>query len=132
MKLSVHVIDSAFGLPAAEVRVVLRRVRDTERVDLATGLTGSDGRLLIWEGDPRGTGTYELDFDLDGYYATTGNVSLFPRALLQVRITEATESLHIPLLIAPYLMLSYRGSAQHDVLPALGAAISGAQADRLW
>jgi 5-hydroxyisourate hydrolase-like protein (transthyretin family) len=65
--------------------------------------------------DPRGVGPYELGFDIDGYYATTGNVPMFPRVLLHLRIAEAAEDLHIPLLVAPHLLLSHRGSSRPDV-----------------
>jgi 5-hydroxyisourate hydrolase len=48
-------------------------------------------------------GRYRLAFDL-------GTGGFFEAATLDVRIEDASRSHHVPLLLAPYGLTSYRGS----------------------
>lgn len=112
MNLSVHVMDTAHGYPAADIRVGLRRTSLSGWIHLAEGHTGPDGALTIWQGTPCGTETFRLEFDLDRYYSTLGSVPLFPLAIVVFRVGDTGEDLHLPLLISPNLLLTYRGSAE--------------------
>jgi 5-hydroxyisourate hydrolase len=109
MNLSVYVMDTASGLPAACVRVGLVRVTMSGCTDLARGHTGEDGRLAVWRGPMCGPATFRLELDLDRYFATLGTIPLFPRAVVVLRACD--EDLHLTLLISPNLMFTYRASA---------------------
>lgn len=111
MIVSVQVVDATFGMPAADVRVQLRQGEPAEWRELTHGRTGPDGRLELWRGPSLRRGTYQLECDLDGFYSAVGCVSLFPRVLMEFRLTAETEDLHLPLVISPNFVLAYRGSA---------------------
>lgn len=110
MNLSVRVTDTTFGVPAANVQVGLQRTTVSGWVDLGNGHTGPDGRLTVWQGTVYLSATFQLEFDLDRYYSTLGCVPLFPRAVVMVRVGGTGEDLHLPVLISPNLLLTYRGS----------------------
>lgn len=104
-------MDATFGAPADNVRVGLERTTESGWIDLAEGHTGPDGRLTVWQGKLCGSAAFRLEFDLDRYYSALGSVSLFPRAIVVFRVSDADEDLHLPLLISPSFLLTYRGSA---------------------
>jgi 5-hydroxyisourate hydrolase len=110
VNLSVHITDTASGVPAANVRIALRRSTVSGWMDLAQGHTGPDGFLAVWSGESCGS-TFRLEFDLDRYYSILGSVPLFPRAITVFRASDSDEDLHLFLLISPNLLLTYRGSA---------------------
>jgi 5-hydroxyisourate hydrolase len=109
VRLSTRVIDSSFGVLAADVRVVLRRRAEDGWAQLAVGRTGSDGGLADWHEGPLGTGTYQLEFDIDGYYAALGSVPLHPRVIVEFRVSDPTLDLHLPLLVTPNSFHAFRG-----------------------
>jgi 5-hydroxyisourate hydrolase len=109
VKLSVLVIDVAFGVPGAELGARLRRRGESGWQDLSTGRTAGDGRLELCP-DPAGRGTYQLVFDLDGYYHGLGSVPLHPRAIVEFRVTDAHEDLRLALFISPHSYCTFQDS----------------------
>ncbi|PWI44837.1 hydroxyisourate hydrolase [Streptomyces sp. ICBB 8177] len=109
MKLSIHITDSAFGVAAADVDVLLRCHVDGGWKDLVRGRTGADGTLAVWSGAPLESGVYQLVCDLDGYYAILGTVPLHPRAIVEFRVSDPVADLHLPLVVSSHSCLSYRG-----------------------
>jgi 5-hydroxyisourate hydrolase len=110
MRLSVYVTDCVFGMAATDVGVLLLRRRIESGWDeLARGRTGSDGRLAVWSGQPIDVGVYQLIFDLDGYYAILGTVALYPRAIVEFRVSDPDADLHLPLMMTSNSYLTYRG-----------------------
>ncbi len=110
MSVSVHAIDASLGLPAANLRVRLRTKTDIVWEEVANGLTDHLGKLTHWHpaGLPRGT--YQLVFDLDGYFSELGAAPLYPRAIVEFRLSDPSSDLHLPLLITPTSCLTYRGT----------------------
>ncbi|HLL65029.1 MAG TPA: hydroxyisourate hydrolase [Micromonosporaceae bacterium] len=112
MSLSTHVLDTARGEPAAGIPVALHR-RDSEhggeswRV-VAEGRTGADGRLRDWvpDGEWR-AGRYRLAFDTGAYL---GPGAFFPEAIVIMEVTEPERHHHVPLLLSPFGLSTYRGS----------------------
>ncbi len=97
---STHVLDVAGGRPAAGVRVSLR----PRSGPAWEGVTGADGR---WR--PAGelkTGDYDLDFDVNDHFPAD---HLYEKVTLHIRLTESRHY-HVPLLISPFGLSSYRGS----------------------
>ena len=104
--ISTHVLDTERGVPATGVRVALYRL------DVAAGpirmtqaLTDGDGRVRDLLERPIQVGDYRLEFDI-----AHDDDSFFTRIAVDLRIEDPERSYHVPLLLAPYSMTTYRGS----------------------
>ena len=105
--ISTHVLDTERGTPAVGVHVTLYRldVGSGGPIRMTQALTDSDGRIRDLLARPLVAGEYRLEFDVaheDG--------SFFTRMAVDLRITDTERSYHVPLLLAPYSMTTYRGS----------------------
>jgi len=94
--LSTHVLDTASGRPAPGVAVSLER----DGAVVARGVTDGDGRIKELAGSLE-PGRYRLIFELVGPF--------FRRVALDVDI-GTDPKYHIPLLVAPFALTTYRGS----------------------
>jgi 5-hydroxyisourate hydrolase len=95
VSVSTHVLDTARGKPAADVRIELARGSDV----VASGTTDGDGRIP------------ELAADLEpGRYALVfwPPSPFFTRVELEVDLVDG--HYHVPLLVSPFGCASYRGS----------------------
>jgi hydroxyisourate hydrolase len=103
--ISTHVLDTAKGRPAEGVLVTLYMlVEGGQPIRMTQSLTDADGRVADLVGRPLQAGDYRLRFDV-------GNHGPFFRALaVDLRIENINRSYHVPLLLAPYGMSTYRGS----------------------
>ncbi|MGH2471492.1 MAG: hydroxyisourate hydrolase [Candidatus Limnocylindria bacterium] len=95
--LSTHILDTASGRPASGVAVSLERGNAV----LARGVTDDDGRIGELAGSLE-PGRYRLVFEL----ATSG---FFRRVALDIEIGSDSKY-HVPLLVTPFGVTSYRGS----------------------
>ncbi|ACU73110.1 Transthyretin [Catenulispora acidiphila DSM 44928] len=130
MKLSILVIDVAFGVPGAELSARLRRRSEAGWQELSTGRTGGDGRLELHPA-PAGRGTYQLVFDLDGYYHGLGSVPLHPRAIVEFRVTDAHKDLQLALFISPHSFCTFQDSgAMPPRIPDFATDAGPASAER--
>jgi 5-hydroxyisourate hydrolase len=105
--ISTHVLDTERGAPAVGVRVTLSRldVGDGRPVRMTQALTDSDGRVRDLLERPLAAGDYRIEFDV----ARDGD-SFFTKVAVDLQITDTDRSSHVPLLLAPYSMTTYRGS----------------------
>lgn len=105
--ISTHVLDTETGKPAVGVPVRLTRVlADGAIVPVGAGRTDEDGRIrALLEGDLV-TGVYRLTFEVHEYRPQC----FFREVMLEVAISDVSRSHHVPLLVAPYGISSYRGS----------------------
>ncbi len=110
--ITTHILDVSIGKPAAGVRVTLSRVEDSERTQVGSGVTDSDGRLKDLEPKASGpnAGVFELTFETGPYFLTRDIKSFHPRVTVTVEITDAKQHYHVPLLISPFGYTTYRGS----------------------
>lgn len=100
--ISTHVLDAQHGLPLAGVEVILERLEGGTARVVGGGRTDDDGRVRrLLEGDLT-EGTYRLEFTLGGRF--------FETVALTVRVDDASRSWHVPLLLSPYALTTYRGS----------------------
>jgi 5-hydroxyisourate hydrolase len=110
-KLTTHVLDTAQGKPAAEMKIELWR---GERL-VTTVATNADGRAdkPILEGDAFQAGQYELRFHA-GDYLRQGAKFIEPLFLdvipIRFGIADASLHYHVPLLLSPFGYSTYRGS----------------------
>jgi 5-hydroxyisourate hydrolase len=114
-RLTTHVLDTALGLPAAGVEIVLYRVLP-EAQELARDTTNRDGRLdqPILAGDAFSVGTYELVFHAGDYFRGLSLDLAEPlfvdEVVLRFGISHADQHYHVPLLVSPFAYSTYRGS----------------------
>lgn len=110
--ISTHVLDTEAGRPAAGVHVSLYKLGEDGRpIRLTQALTDDDGRVRDLLERPMSPGEYRLEFALAGRTAGDGSDDRFFRRMsIDLRIDDTTRSYHVPLLLAPYSMTTYRGS----------------------
>jgi len=94
--LSTHVLDTASGRPAPGVAVSLEK----DGAVIARGITDADGRVAQLAG-ALGPGRYRIVFELEGRF--------FRRVALDIEIGSESKY-HVPLLVTPFGLTSYRGS----------------------
>ena len=108
--ISTHVLDTERGAPAAGVRVTLYRLDvGAAPIRMTQALTDDDGRVRDLLGRPLAAGAYRLEFDV----ARGGDeeaAAFFTKVSVDVAIEDTSRSYHVPLLLAPYSMTTYRGS----------------------
>lgn len=114
-QLTTHVLDISAGIPAAGVRIDLRRAEAGADGPLASLATGKDGRcpapLLV--GDAFRAGRYVLTFYLADYFRARGislaEPAFLEEAVIQIGIADAEQHYHVPLLVSPWSYSVYRG-----------------------
>ena len=112
--LSTHVLDTARGKPAGDVRLELFAVGQ-ERTKLSEAVTNPDGRTdapLIARGELR-PGTYELVFHIGPYFAGFPGVTdppFYDAITLRFSVTDTAAHYHVPLAVSPWAYSTYRGS----------------------
>ena len=114
--LTTHVLDTARGVPAADLAITLFRLEGDERHEIVTMRTNSDGRTntpIL----PKGSfakGSYELVFEAGAYLDATDQPPEDPRFLdvipIRFGISDEDAHYHVPLLLSPFGYSTYRGS----------------------
>jgi 5-hydroxyisourate hydrolase len=94
--LSTHVLDTATGRPASGVSVALER----DGAVITTRTTDADGRVRELAAS-LDAGTYRLVFDVAGGF--------FRRVAIDIEIGRDAHY-HVPLLLSPFAVSTYRGS----------------------
>ena len=110
--ISTHVLDTETGAPAAGVHVSLYKLgEDARPIRLTQALTDADGRIRDLLERPMSPGEYRLEFVLAGRTALLADDKrFFRRITIDLLVEDVTRSYHVPLLLAPYSMTTYRGS----------------------
>jgi 5-hydroxyisourate hydrolase len=111
--ISTHVLDTERGLPAAGVAVTLYRLADDGRLlRLTQALTDTDGRVRDLLERPLVAGEYRLEFDLAPPAGARDQDAerFFRRVSLDLQVTDVARNYHVPLLLAPFSVTTYRGS----------------------
>jgi len=100
--ISTHVLDTEHGWPAKGVTVHLYRVAPGGDRPAGSAATDDDGRVRrLLDGDLE-AGDYRIEFDVNGAF--------FGSASFTFRVADVTRSYHVPLLMAPFSLATYRGS----------------------
>jgi 5-hydroxyisourate hydrolase len=109
--LTTHVLDTANGKPAANVRLELYKLENDSRTLIKTTLTNTDGRTdepLIARGSLE-VGRYEIVFFVGGYFGLSGERFL-ETVPIRFGIADTAAHYHVPLLVSPWSYSTYRGS----------------------
>ncbi|HEU4927101.1 MAG TPA: hydroxyisourate hydrolase [Vicinamibacterales bacterium] len=110
--ITTHVLDTARGVPAAGVSVVLERQHEEEWHVIGRGQTDADGRqrALMPEAGSAPPGVYRLRFDTGAYFEALSLPTFFPQVTVTFEIPDGEAHHHVPLLLSPYGYTTYRGS----------------------
>ena len=107
--ISTHVLDLGSGEPASGVPVALFRLGDDgQPALLAEAETDADGRVRALLSDGLQAGSYQLVFDVAAYLG--GEPDFFENMAVGFRIDDPERSYHVPLLLSPYGLSTYRGT----------------------
>jgi len=114
--LTTHVLDTAKGCPAANLKITLYRVSGKTHTKLVEMVTNSDGRTdsHILPQDKFETGSYELVFFAGDYLRATNQTSddilFLDQVPIRFGMNDAEAHYHVPLLLSPFGYSTYRGS----------------------
>jgi 5-hydroxyisourate hydrolase len=99
-------------MPASGIRVSLYRRAGTEERLVGEGTTDGDGRIRRLLAENLTAGVYRLVFDLAGSIAPAegGTPSFFKSLSVDLHVSDTSRNHHVPLLLAPYSLTTYRGS----------------------
>jgi 5-hydroxyisourate hydrolase len=100
--ISTHVLDTEQGAPASGIEVSLYRLTADGELEVGVGETDDDGRIRRLLQTELEEGEYVIEFKLHGPF--------FGIVALTFRVDDTARSYHVPLLMAPYSVASYRGS----------------------
>jgi 5-hydroxyisourate hydrolase len=105
MSISTHILDTAKGSPARDVRVILEHLADDGTwAHAGEGLTDEKGRIAkLQTGEGIEAGSFRIRFLTSGEF-------FHPEILVSFRITDPSQHYHVPLLLSPYGYTTYRGS----------------------
>jgi 5-hydroxyisourate hydrolase len=110
-KISAHVLDTALGKPAANLRVRLDVLEEGEFVPRGAATTNDDGRVPELLGaHALEARVYRVVFETEQYLLATQQQVFYPRVEVLFCVREGEEHFHIPLLLSPYGYSTYRGS----------------------
>jgi 5-hydroxyisourate hydrolase len=104
--ISTHVLDTASGQPAEGIHVTLWRLDGSNPPGRMTqALTDADGRVRDLLERPLQAGEYRLDFRVPDERSP-----FFGRLTVDFRVTDTARGYHVPLLLSPFGLSTYRGS----------------------
>lgn len=116
MGLTTHVLDTAHGCPASDLRIELWIFNSAsgEKTLLKSSVTNADGRTdrpLLSETE-MAIGRYELIFYVGSYFSRLSlpDPPFLDRVPIQFGIADVTAHYHVPLLVSPWSYSTYRGS----------------------
>ena len=114
--ITTHVLDTALGVPAAGVALLLERREEGGWRRLGGGETNSDGRCASLQaaGSRPQAGEYRLSFATGAYLGEPAVSAFYPSVAITFRISAeqaaAGQHFHVPLLLSPFGYSTYRGS----------------------
>ncbi|MGH2456668.1 MAG: hydroxyisourate hydrolase [Candidatus Limnocylindria bacterium] len=107
--ISTHVLDLESGQPAAGFPVALFRLDEGGTPELlAEAETDADGRVRALLGGELTPGSYQLVLDVAAYF--DDEPPFFENMAVGFRVDDARRSYHVPLLLSPFGLSTYRGS----------------------
>ena len=114
-RLTTHVLDTAKGVPASDLRIELYRLDQDKRLKLKDVRTNDDGRCdePLLSGETMQIGQYELVFHIGDYFQVkreNGHFAFLDQVPLRFGIGDADQHYHVPLLASPFSYSTYRGS----------------------
>tara|TARA_B100001250_G_scaffold388608_1_gene386999 strand:- start:419 stop:772 length:354 start_codon:yes stop_codon:yes gene_type:complete len=115
-RLTTHVLDTARGMPAANLLIDLYKLVDNSEQKIKSVLTNNDGRCdePLLEGSSFASGKYKLVFHAASYLKATGELlpqtPFLDEVVINFGIDNSDQHYHVPLLLSAYGYSTYRGS----------------------
>ncbi|MEH6535105.1 MAG: 2-oxo-4-hydroxy-4-carboxy-5-ureidoimidazoline decarboxylase [Psychroserpens sp.] len=109
--LTTHALDTSIGVPAKNMIITLKGLRNNHWKPMSVGITNADGRIpdVLPPGKLLIPGIYTMTFNTADYYKNNNQNGFYPEASIQFEVTDSSHY-HIPLLINPFGYSTYRGS----------------------
>jgi 5-hydroxyisourate hydrolase len=104
--ISTHILDTTKGVPARDVKVLLEKKKDDSWQEIQTQKTNTDGRIVF--DCPKEEGDYRLTFHIEDYF--NGEDHFFLNTPITFRVKNTERKYHVPLIVNPFGLSSYRGS----------------------
>ncbi len=104
--ISTHILDTTKGAPASDVTVVLEKKTDKGWQPVGIDKTNADGRIVY--DCPKEKGVYRLTFHIEEYFK--GEEHFFMNTPVVFQIKNTDRKYHVPLLLNPFGLSTYRGS----------------------
>ena len=114
--ISIHAVDVAHGVPAANLSVLLKRC-DPDTTEIAQGACAENGHFLhpVSEGLGVTRGQYAVTFGVAAYYRALGidlpDPAFVEDAVFRFGIDRVSEHFHIPFKFTPWGFSLFRGGA---------------------
>jgi 5-hydroxyisourate hydrolase len=110
--ITVHVLDTNRGKPAADMPVVLEQAEGKEWREIGKAKTGADGRIenLLPKDKRFVAGVYRVTFDTGAYFADNKMKTFYPQVVITFAVEKPTEHYHVPLILSPFGYSTYRGN----------------------
>ena len=114
-RLTTHVLDTASGIPARNMKLTLYQITHGQRTLLKEVQTNNDGRCdaPLLEGPTLKKGTYELVFQVSAYFSDKAKLTdpaFLDEVPIRFSIADEAAHYHVPLLVSPWAYSTYRGS----------------------
>jgi hydroxyisourate hydrolase len=104
--ISTHILDTTKGLPAKDVTVVLEQKNNDAWKKIGSDKTNADGRIVF--DCPKEEGVYRLTFNIEEYFQNEEHFFMNTPVVFQIKNTN--RKYHVPLLLNPFGLSTYRGS----------------------
>lgn len=110
-QITTHILDTTSGKPAKNVRINLYQSENNSWIEIATGITNTDGRItnLLSDNKSLDIGIYKMKFFTSEYFINKKLSTFYPFVEVVFEINNE-EHYHIPLLLNPFGYTTYRGS----------------------
>jgi 5-hydroxyisourate hydrolase len=109
--ISMHCLDTTTGRPAAGLSATLERLLpDGSGEVLGRFVTNDDGRVPRSDTPELGPGVHRVTFDTGPWLERHHGGGFWPWVPVVFQVADAGGHYHIPLLLSPYGISSYRGS----------------------
>ncbi len=108
--ITTHILDTTRGRPAAGIAARLEIQEPDGWHEIGSGITNEDGRIMDLGPDQLRAGSYRITVEIGAYYHQIGMESFFTSVCLCFTLKDPAQHYHVPLLISPFAISTYRGS----------------------
>jgi 5-hydroxyisourate hydrolase len=109
-RITTHILDTTCGRPAACVSARLEVEGPNGWQEIGAGVSNEDGRIVKLGPAELAVGNYRIEIDTGAYYQRFEMECFFASVCLGITLKDCTQHYHVPLLISPFAVSTYRGS----------------------
>ncbi|WP_406694678.1 hydroxyisourate hydrolase [Singulisphaera sp. Ch08] len=109
-RITTHILDTTCGRPAIGVSVRLEVQGPNGWLGIGSGVSNEDGRIMNLGPAELAAGNYRIEIDTGAYYQQIETESFFSSVCLSFTLKDPAQHYHVPLLLSPFAISTYRGS----------------------